>query len=184
MLSDRNAAPRVYGEYTSMKEISDTLPSAAPIPRGYGRCHSKPNTHFYICDFIATTNALPDPARLGKKLAKLHHKSQSPNGMFGFYCPTYDGAQVVNNTWTLSWTAFFKRRIHEAYIFDLQKNGYWQLYEDVVKIALDHLIPRLLDALTEDGRAIKPGLIHGDLWESNIGTDKKTGEICFWDACA
>ncbi|KUI57890.1 Protein-ribulosamine 3-kinase, chloroplastic [Cytospora mali] len=63
-------------------------------------------------------------------------------------------------------------------------NEFWQLYDDVVKMALDKLIPRLLDILTKNGQAIRPVLIHGDLWESNIGTDEESGEIYFWDACA
>lgn len=176
----------MYGEYRAMKEILNTLPSAVPTPRGFGQCHDRPSTHFYICDYIAIAGveALPDPVRLGKKLAEMRHRSQSPNGMFGFHCPTFDGAQVLNNTWDKSWTEFFKRRIHEAYLLDLERSGHWQLYEDVVKIALDQLIPRLLNALTANGRTIKPVLIHGDLWESNIGTEQGTGEIYFWDACA
>lgn len=167
-----------------MKEIHDTLETAVPTPRGYGPCRDRPGTYFYVCDYIAVTHDLPDPVRLGKKLAELHHSSKSPNGMFGFHCPTYDGDQIINTTWDSSWTAFFKRRIHEAYLLDLERNGPWKLYEDVVKIALEKLIPRLLDVLTDNGRAIRPVLIHGDLWESNIGTDEETDEIYFWDACA
>lgn len=167
-----------------MKELHDTLPTAVPTPRGYGPCLDNPGSYFYVCDYIAITNDQPDPVRLGIKLAELHHRSKSPNGLFGFYCPTYDGDQIINTTWDSSWTAFFKRRIREAYLLDLERNGHWQLYEDVVKLALDKLIPRLLYALAEDGREIRPVLIHGDLWESNIGTDEETDEIYFWDACA
>lgn len=184
-LSVGNAAERVYGEYKSMKEIYDTLPTAVPTPRGYGQYQDQPGKHFYVCDYIAATpDDLPDPVRLGSKLAELHHRSRSPNGMFGFYCPTFDGDQTINTAWDSSWTDFFKRRIREAYLLDLERNGHWQLMEDVVRTTLNRLIPRLLDALTADGRTIKPVLIHGDLWESNIGTDEETDEIYFWDACA
>ncbi|ROW00291.1 hypothetical protein VMCG_07252 [Cytospora schulzeri] len=183
-LSSPDAAERVYGEFRSMKEIHETLPTAVPTPRGYGPCCHEPGTYFYICDYIEATRSLPDHVRLGFKLAELHHNSRSPNGMFGFHCPTYDGDQVTNTTWDSSWTRFFKRRVHEAYMLDLERNGHWKLYEDVVKVALDGLIPRLLDVLTENGRSIRPVLIHGDLWESNIGTEEATDEIYFWDACA
>jgi len=137
-----------------------------------------------VCDYIPVTHELPDPVNLGRKLAEFHHSSKSPNGQFGFYCPTFDGDQIINTTWESSWTEFFKKRIHEAYLLDLERNGYWQLYEEVVRTALDKMIPRLLDALTQKGRSITPVLIHGDLWESNIGTDENTDEIVFWDACA
>ncbi|KAJ1323889.1 protein-ribulosamine 3-kinase [Microdochium nivale] len=184
-ISANNAADRVYGEYMSMKEIHDTLPSAVPTPRGHGPCNDSPGTHFYVCDYIPVTHELPDPVELGRKLAEFHRKSKPPpNGMFGFYCPTFDGDQIINTTWESSWTEFFKKRIHEAYLLDLERNGHWKEYEDVVRTALDKLIPRLLDALVKDGRSISPVLIHGDLWESNIGTDENTDEIVFWDACA
>lgn len=181
-MSVPNALDRVYGEYKSMKEIYDTLPSIAPVPRGYGPCRNQAGTYFYACDYVSVTPDLPDPAQLGRKLAELHHRSagKSPNGKFGFYCPTFDGNQPLNTTWTSSWTELFKTHIREAYELDLTRNPHWQLYEDVVQFVLDKLIPRLLDVLKD----IKPVLIHGDLWESNIGTDEETDEIVVWDACA
>ncbi|KAI1777246.1 Fructosamine kinase-domain-containing protein [Hypoxylon cercidicola] len=53
-----------------------------------------------------------------------------------------------------------------------------------MQVTLEQLIPRLLNPLTADGRSIKPCLIHGDLWESNIGTDANTGELYIFDACS
>lgn len=134
-----------------MKALHETLPTAVPTPRGYGACRDQPGIYFYLCDYIEATQSLPDQVRLGLKLAELHHRSNSPNGMFGFYCPTYDGDQIMNTTWDSNWTTFFKRRIYEAYVLDVERNGHWKLYEDVVQVALDKLIPRLLDALTENG---------------------------------
>lgn len=183
ILSTPNAAERVHGEYRSMKELHVTLPMAVPTPRGYGPCRDQPGTYFHLCDYIEATQSLPDQVRLGLKLAELHHRSNSPNGMFGFYCPTYDGDQIMNTTWDSNWTTFFKRRIYEAYVLDVERNGHWKFYEDVVQVALDKLIPRLLDALTESGQPVRPVLIHGDLWESNIGTEEATGAIYFWDPC-
>lgn len=119
-----------------MKEIYDTLPSAVPTPRGYGPCADTPGTYLYVCDYVPVTHELPDPVALGRKLAEFHHSSKSPNGLFGFHCPTFDGDQIINTAWESSWTEFFKKRIH------------------------------------------------GDLWESNIGTDENTDDIVFWDACS
>lgn len=181
-LSVPKALERVYGEYRSMKEIYDTLPTIVPVPRGYGPCRNQVGTYFYACDYISVTQDLPDPVQLGKKLADLHRRSmgKSPNGMFGFHCPTFDGNQPLNTTWTSSWTELFKSHIREAFELDLTRNRHWQLYEDIVQFVLDKLIPRLLDVLKD----IKPVLIHGDLWEANIGTNEETGEIVLWDACA
>lgn len=43
------------------------------------------------------------------------------------------------------------------------------------------VIPTLLGALQSDGRNITPSLIHGDLWENNVGTDVETGETVLFD---
>ena len=165
-----------------MKEIFDTLPSIAPKPHGYGKCEIQP-AHFFVCDYLSLTHENPDPVRLGEKLAQLHHDSKSPNGMFGFHCTTFDGKLPLNTTWDPSWTSFFKKLMHNVYQLDVQVNGFWQELDDVISITLDKLIPRLLDPLTAEGRSIKPALIHGDLWESNIGTDLQ-GDIYIYDACA
>lgn len=107
-----------------MQEIHETLPTAVPTPRGYGPYSHRPDTYFYICDYIEATRSLPDQVRLGIKLAELHYRSKSPNGMFGFYCPAYDGDQIMNTTWESNWITFFKRRIYEAYMLDFKRNGH------------------------------------------------------------
>ncbi|KAI0965500.1 Fructosamine kinase-domain-containing protein [Xylaria arbuscula] len=183
-LSVENAAERVYGEFRAMSEIYSTMPTIAPKPRGYGEFQNNKGTHFFMCDFLNITHDLPDPEHLGKTLAELHHKSQSPNGKFGFHCTTFDGEKPLNTTWDSSWTRFFARLINEVYKLEKGVNGHWQPLEDVMQITLSKLIPRLLDPLTAEGRAIKPCLIHGDLWESNIGTDKETNAIYIYDACS
>ncbi|KAI3323756.1 hypothetical protein HD806DRAFT_495526 [Xylariaceae sp. AK1471] len=58
---------------------------------------------------------------------------------------------------------------------DTDVNRHWEEPDEVMTATLDQLIPRLLDPLTAEGRSIKPRLIHGDLWEANIGTDVQTG---------
>lgn len=45
-------------------------------------------------------------------------------------------------------------------------------------------MPRLLNRLVEDGRSVKPCLIHGDLHEQNIGTELRTGNLFIFDSCA
>ncbi|KAI0602217.1 Fructosamine/Ketosamine-3-kinase [Biscogniauxia sp. FL1348] len=183
ILRTADAEARVTGEYAAMLEIYRTLPTFAPMPRGHGKCHSQ-NAHFFICDYLTIDHELPDATRLGEKLAELHRRSLPPTGKFGFHVTTYDGKLPLNTTWDSSWTSFFKKLMYDVYQLDVQVNGFWDELDTVMKITLDRLIPRLLDPLTSDGRSIKPCLIHGDLWESNIGTDVHTGEIYIFDACA
>ena len=167
----------------AMKEIYDTLPTIAPKPHGFGKCRQR-DAYFFLCDYLSIKHNLPDPERLGAKLAELHHKSVSPTGMFGFHCPTFDGKLPLNTDWDPNWTSFFKKLMRGVYQLDVEVNGFWKELDDVMQITLDKLIPRLLDPLTSNDRSIKPSLIHGDLWESNIGTLEDTGEIYIFDACA
>ncbi|KAK4038405.1 Fructosamine/Ketosamine-3-kinase [Parachaetomium inaequale] len=183
ILRGPNGGERVLGEYMSMTEIYKTFPSIAPQPRGYGKCKDE-DVHFFLCDYLFIKNVLPDPVRLGKKLAELHRRSESPTGKFGFHCTTFDGKLPLTTAWDSNWTSFFTKLMRGVYELDVEVNGFWQELDDAMKEMLDKLIPRLLDPLTAEGRTIKPCLIHGDLWESNIGTEEQTGEIYIFDACA
>lgn len=168
----------------AMWEIHEKLPSIAPQPYGFGKCRDG-DAHFFLCDYIRIKhNELPDPSRLGLKLAELHQTSQSPTGQFGFHCTTFDGKLPLTTAWDSNWTSFFTKLIRGVYDLDVGVNRVWKELDDVMQVTTDKLIPRLLDPLTADGRTIKPCLIHSDLWESNIGTDTVTGEIYIYDACA
>ncbi|KAK7993895.1 hypothetical protein PG989_007276 [Apiospora arundinis] len=183
-LSDPDAEVRVHGEYEAMSAIYQTMPNMAPKPRGCGPCAEKKGTFFFVCDYVNLAHGLPDAVELGKKLAEFHLSSKSPTGKFGFHCTTFDGKNPLNNSWNSSWTSYFRQLMNDLYQIEKASNGYWKEFDDVIQITLDRLIPRLLDVLVLDGRTIKPTLIHGDLWESNIGTDEQTKEIFIYDACA
>ncbi|KAI0518402.1 hypothetical protein F5B22DRAFT_644706 [Xylaria bambusicola] len=101
-ISVENGAERVCGELRAMSEIYNTMPAIGPKPRGYGECHNNRGTHFLVCDFLDVTHGLPNPERLSRTLAELHHKSLSPNGQFGFYCTTFDGEQPLTTSWDSS----------------------------------------------------------------------------------
>jgi fructosamine-3-kinase len=179
-----DAADRMRGEYTSMVEIFNTVPSFAPQPLGYGQCDQDPDAHFFLCEYLTIDHVLPDPVSLGKNLAELHRKSQSPTGKFGFHCTTFDGKLPLNTTWDSDWKSFFTTLMCDVYKLDVEINGFWKELDDAMQVMLHKLIPRLLDPLTADGRTVKPCLIHDDLWEGNIGTDTATGRVFVFDACA
>ena len=172
-----------------MSEIYKTVPGFAPQPHAYGKCIDD-DAHFFLCDYLNLsvhnanankettkgeekisekgkdrdgTSRLPDPVCLGKKLAELHHKSQSPTEKFGFHCVTFDGKLPLNTTWNSNWTSFFTRLIRDVYSLDVDVNGFWRELDEVMQVTLEKLIPRLLNPLTANGRTIKPCLIHGDL---------------------
>lgn len=67
---------------------------------------------------------------------------------------------------------------------DVDVNSLWSELQEALSQTLKEVIPRLLGALETDGRKIKPCLIHGDLWEGNIGTDYQTRNIYIFDAAS
>lgn len=102
--------------------------------------------------------------------------------MFGFPLITFDGARTQAVDWDPSWTSFFTKLLIRAYEHDTEVNGRWEAFAKVFDRAITDLIPRLVGALEADGRSVKPCLIHGDLWEGNIGTDIETGDPWIFDA--
>jgi len=141
-------------------------------------------TYFLVIEFKEFSPGLPDAAKLGSRLAEMHEKSESPTGMFGFEPQTYDGARIQSVAWDPSWTSFFSKLLAEAYRQDTETNGVWPELERVYERVQSRLIPRLIGALESDGRSIKPTLIHGDLWEGNIGNEAETGDPWIFDCAA
>lgn len=80
--------------------------------------------------------------------------------------------------------SFFGKLLKGVYQHDVRVNGLWEKLDDAMELILSKVVPRLLGALEEDGRAVKPCLIHGDLWEENIGTEPPTGELYIFDSRA
>jgi protein-ribulosamine 3-kinase len=178
--------PQLEGEYTGMLELYNTAPHMVPKPHAWGEVPGQPSpTYFYICDYINLIDAMPDPVKLGAIVADLHKRSVSPTGKFGFYLPTYDGWQPQDcGVWVDKWTPLFARILTALWKLDSEVNGSWAELDAAMERTLSHVIPRLIGILESNGRSIKPCLIHGDLWETNIGTDIETGNIYIFDAAA
>ena len=54
----------------------------------------------------------------------------------------------------------------------------------MIPILFDKVIPLLLRPLENDGRSVKPCLVHGDLWFANSGIDITTNKSLVFDACS
>ncbi|KAL8676259.1 MAG: hypothetical protein Q9186_007212 [Xanthomendoza sp. 1 TL-2023] len=173
------------GEYYSMSEIHKATPSLVPHPYGWGQFrHGDDDLCFLLTDFIDMDPKLPNPAELSDCISTLQRQSQSPTGKFGFFTTTCHGKIPQQVSWDSSWTSFYTKLLEGALQEDLEHNGPWPAYENVASRILQKVVPRLLGALESDGRSVKPVLIHGDLWEGNIATEKVTGNILFIDAAA
>ncbi|CAG8977666.1 hypothetical protein HYALB_00006616 [Hymenoscyphus albidus] len=129
-------------------------------------------------------NDMPDPVQFCSHVAKLHKLSTSPNNCFGFHVVTNQGKFPQAVEWDPSWQSFFTKMLKHSIKIDSQENGTIDALSEVSSRLIDSVIPLLLGPLESDGRTVKPCLIHGDLWDGNIGTDRKTGTIYIFDAGA
>ena len=173
------------GEFYAMTELYKTMPSLVPKPLTWDKFKLKEvDTYFFLCDFINMDIRLPDPTRLCSKIAELHRTSASPTGKFGFHISTCHGKFPQHVKWDSNWASFFTKLLKEALRLDIENNGPWPELEKVSERILTKVIPRLLGVLQENGREIKPCLIHGDLWEGNIGIAYNNHEIKIFDAGA
>ncbi|MCJ1477256.1 hypothetical protein MMC13_005927 [Lambiella insularis] len=183
--TETSGKAQLAGEFAAMSELYKTIPSLVPRPLAHGQLHlESPPTYFFLCDFVNISDRLPDPVGLGVRLAELHRNSLSPTGKFGFYVPTYDGKLPQTTGWDSSWASFFGKLLLGILRLDVEVNGPWKELEDVAIRVVEEVIPRLLGVLESEGRSVKPCLIHGDLWEGNVGTDLETGNIYIFDACS
>ncbi|KAI4233623.1 MAG: hypothetical protein L6R40_007001 [Gallowayella cf. fulva] len=126
----------------------------------------------------------PDPSQLCTKLVAMHQASASPNRMFGFHFKTCQGNLAQQTSWNPSWVDYYIQLVRGAMRLNTEINGKWKNLEQCVDRLISHVVPQVLGPLESNGRSVKPCLIHGDLWEGNIGTDLETGEIYIFDASA
>lgn len=131
------------------------------------------------------TDDLPDLHNFPEKLAKLHHNSVSPTGMYGFGVPTCLGNGWPHYTkWTETWEEFFLNVFLDEAKYEEEVQGPDEELTELVKAMAEKVIPRLCRPLETGGRSIKPRLIHGDLWDGNASVVIETGLPVIFDACA
>ena len=182
---EESGSAQLKGEYYAMVELWKTVPSLVPKAIGYGKFKvESPTTYFLLIEFVNISDRLPDPAKLGAQIAELHRTSISPTGKFGFNVPTYDGRLPQTVDWDSSWTSFFGNLLRGILELDIKVNGKWNDLEEMVEKTVNIVLPRLIGILESNGRTLKPCLIHGDLWEGNIGTDFESENIYIFDACS
>lgn len=171
------------GEYRSILEIH-TLASLTPKPIGWGKYRDgKSQVFFLLTDFHNMDfSTAPDPQNFIAKLVELHSQGRSPTGKFGFPVPTVCGRMERTVTWETSWAKSFTHQLRDVIKYDNEANKPWPEFDAACKQLIDVVIPRLLGPLQSEGRDITPTLIHGDLWEHNVGIDTDTGEVIAFDA--
>jgi len=165
--------------------IYDLMPDFIPQPFGFGKY--KPgdqDAYFYLSEFVdMDVDTAPDAAEFTARLAQMHKSSRSPTGKFGFPVKTCDGKMAHTVDWEEDWAVFFRKLFLGVCKLDLETNGPWPELERATEQVANKVIPRLLDNLrTSEGEKIKPCIIHGDLWEGNMGVNMETGDTLLFDA--
>lgn len=170
------------GEFHSASTIDTLVPGFVPKPLGWGEYDNGEAVYFFLGDFHdMDLAAAPEPSLFVDRVAELHRKGKSPSGKFGYPIPTVCGKMERTVNWEDSWAVSFTHQLKDVIKYDNETNGPWPEFDSACKQLIDVVIPRLLGALQSDGREITPTLIHGDLWEQNVGIDMETGEIIVFD---
>ncbi|MCJ1384246.1 hypothetical protein MMC17_007362 [Xylographa soralifera] len=171
------------GEFHSMNELYKAAPNLVPKPHAWGQLTiSNPNTYYFLCDFLEITGRNPDPVQLCAKLVALHKSSTSPTNMFGFHINPLRGNLPLQTTWNSSWSDFFIQLFRGTLSLDQKINGTWKNLGQLVEQAITHIVPQVIGPLEADGRSRHKLTKDSDLWDGNIGTDPKTGDIYIFDA--
>ncbi|KDQ19743.1 hypothetical protein BOTBODRAFT_102081 [Botryobasidium botryosum FD-172 SS1] len=162
-----------HGEAENLRAMYDAAPGLCPNLFAHGISgDGKPYTlsEYKILSGLSSAAAVT----LARRLASELHASGSPNGKFGYQCPTYCGATRVENGWHDSWDACFGAMIG-GLLDKLERKGNNTALCKLGRDVQSHAIPYLL------GEHLKaqPVLLHGDLWSGNAGTEN--GEPIIFD---
>ncbi|KAI0392004.1 Fructosamine kinase-domain-containing protein [Xylariaceae sp. FL0594] len=177
----------IWGEHYSASLVAECAPECGSHPVGKGVYMDENNDnavrYFYVQDFHdMDTEKPPDPSGLAATMATIHGNSASPNGLFGYPIVTGRGTpDRVAEHWSDSWAEQFTYLLTDLIKLDNCVKGSWREYDAACKQLISGVVPRLLGVLQTEGRTIEPSLVHGDLWEGNVATDKKTGKVIMFD---
>jgi fructosamine-3-kinase len=97
-------------------------------------------------------------AELGKQLAKQHQQADS--GEYGWDHDNFIGNNIQVNRWHKSWSRFFAEQRIGWQLQLLKEKGHWQGNTEKVVGRIQKLLAN---------HQPRPCLLHGDLWQGNIG---------------
>lgn len=108
---------------------------------------------------------------LGEMVAKMHQKH---NGRFGLDHSVRNAKNPKINTWQKNWGDFFVYQRLEVLVKEVKKNRHWNDRRDQAMKAFEK---QLLTYYLKN--PVEPSLLHGDLWNGNVGFLKDGQPILF-----
>lgn len=171
------------GEFHSLQTMHKWLPEASPKPHGWGQYDESPETYFVVMEFLFLVPEMPSPSKITDLIVSFHKATMgtSPDNKFGFVVPTCHGKISQPNDWDDNWARFFDKLLQTFWDADMSTNGPQEDYEAAYETIKKTVIPRLLEPLQAEGRTITPCLVHGDLWEGNMGLNEETDHWMLFD---
>ncbi|KAK4154702.1 hypothetical protein C8A00DRAFT_42578 [Chaetomidium leptoderma] len=170
-------------EYEGQKALSAVIPAHAIEPIAWGYYESDHTKAWFLTHFRVLEARTPELSKLVPVIQKLHQKSVSPTGMFGFHVTPFYGPPPMVVDWTDNWEEFWSREFRSGLKYAQSMRGQDPELQQIADQFIDKVVPRLLRPLQTGGRNIKPSLCHGDLWVGNIQVDPDTEEPIVFDPC-
>ncbi|KAK2589776.1 hypothetical protein QQS21_012547 [Conoideocrella luteorostrata] len=177
------------GEFLAMNTIKRFVPDFVPEPIACDRYTFIPDAQFILYEFKDMIKGWPDIEPFTVKLAAMHRISSNASpGRFGFDQTTYHGNLPQKNDWCDTWEEFFVEAMRFSLRLDEEAKGTCPELRDLSDLMFEKVIPRLLRPVElgrdRKGNAIKPCLVHGDLWFGNFSAERETKAPILYDSCA
>ncbi|KAJ3574071.1 hypothetical protein NPX13_g4485 [Xylaria arbuscula] len=183
IVSQHNHAFMVRGEFESQKELQKYIPDNVVVPVAYGTLELDPSSSFLLTAFRNFIEETVSPEKSAEVLSRLHKRSHSPTGKFGFHVTTFNGVVPLINDWCDTWEEYFARQLRADIQWLHSVRGPDPMFDDVAERFFEKVIPRLLRPLQSNGRSIKPTLVHGDIWPDNVQVEKDRQHVILYDSC-
>ncbi len=178
-----------------MTLLHSVAPSLVVEPIAWGAYTSVPDTYFFICRFHAfgkaygadgspAGNAMADPRMFAALVSDLHKSGGrvATPGQFGFSITMYGGKNPQTFPVCETWEECFSRGIGDIFEREERIQGVDGEMTMLREALMGKIIPRLLRPLETGGRCLVPTLVHGDLWQGNVGVEERTGRPLIFDA--
>ncbi|KAI0100955.1 Fructosamine kinase-domain-containing protein [Nemania sp. FL0031] len=178
VISHPNHSDAARGEFESQKLLGHHIPDNVTLPLAYGLLERDPSSSFLLTEFLRSNKTVANTQPLAEVLGRLHQAFASPNEKFGFHVTTYNDIVPLVNDWCDTWEEYFGRQLKSDIDCLHSIWGPDPDFDEVAGRVFEKVIPRLLRPLK-----IKPVLLHGNVWPSNVKFDEATQHIILYDSC-
>jgi len=153
-------------EKDGLLELAKCEALVVPEPVSFG---TNANAAYLCMSFIDMADDLDDRL-LGEAIAEMH----SPMGQnFGWSSNNFIGNSVQHNNWSDDWSEFFWNMRLEPQLLNMLEAS-----SSFPESVLEPLKAAVVSILS--GRTYVASLVHGDLWNGNVGTTVD-GKPCIYD---